>query len=419
MKFSPVRMMKDQYGGLPNSIYVLFVARIINRFGGFVHPFLVLFLGEHLGMSESTIGTYMLVAGGAGFVGSACGGKLGDHFSRKKIYLIAQSIAAILFVPCAFLVSGNMALIPYFLIASSFFSSIIRPVSTAMVTDIVSKEDRKRAYSLLYLGINVGVAIGPVVGAFLYQNYLVWFFLLDAFTTMIAVVLVGMFVEEHRLTEEEMNAIDDEDDEAREELHLFHAFLKRPRLILFVTFSVITGMIYSQVSFAFPMVLQERFSDGVTFYAHVTMFNAVVVLVFTGLVHYLTRHLRPIYNIAIASFLYAIGMGMMNVIDTKWLFVISVFIWTIGEIQAVTNQNVYLMNHTPINYRSRFLAVINIITSAGYITSPKIGGMILEHYGEKGQFMLWSIVGIGGVIAGIAFVILGLSESKKVGEIKG
>ncbi len=405
----------DNYAGLPRSIYILFIARIINRFGGFVHAFLVMYLEIYLGRSEEEIGSFLLLSGLAGFVGSYIGGKFGDSYSRKRIYLSAQSIAAVLFLPCAYSAYiGRYDVVPWFIIASSFFSSAVRPVSTAMVTDLVDKEDRKRAFSLLYLGINVGVAIGPVVAAYLLHDHLVWFFLVDAITTFIAVVMVGLWVEERRITEEEMEAIDAADSEAKEEGGLFKAFIKRPMLVVFVLFAVINSMMYAQVGFAFPLQLAKVYGEqqGPALYAKLTMFNAGIVLLFTASIHYLTRHVKPIYNIASASLLYAVGMGMMGVINHTGMFYVSTLIWTIGEIQAVTNQSVYLMSHTPVNYRSSFMGVISIITSLGYVASPKLAGILLTFTGSDYK-QLWSVVFIGGIIATLAFVIIGRMEKTK------
>lgn len=403
------------YAGLPRSIYVLFIARVINRLGGFVHAFLTLFLTIYLGMSESQIGTYVLSAGVAGFFGSLLGGKMGDHFSRKKVYLGAQSISAMLFIPCAYFVNYDMTLIPYFLIASSFFSAIVRPVNTAMVADIAAKEDRKRTFSLLYLGINFGGAIGPMIAAFLLENYLVWFFLGDTITTFIAVILVGVYVEDKKITVEEMDEMSLDVGEQKESGFTLIAFFKRPILFIFVFFAVINAMIYAQTTFAFPLLLEDIYADTGKFYAQLCMINAAIVIIFTAIVHLLTQKVKPVYNIAIASVLYSIGLGMMAVISSKSMFVISIFIWTIGEIQAVTNQNVFLMAHTPINYRARFMALISIITSAGFILSPKIGGIIIEKFGQPA---LWQTVAVGGIIAAVGFTTIGLLDKNKVKRVE-
>lgn len=410
-----IKGLIHNYAGLPRSIYVLFVARIINRFGGFVHILLSLILSMYLGMNGKEIGTYILISGAAGFFGTYIGGKLGDKYSRKKVYLIAQTMAALMFLPCAYFVVYDIKQVPLFLILSALFSAVIRPVGNAMVADLVSKEDRKRAFSLLYLGINFGVALGPLVGTFLLENHLVWLFLGDAMTTFIAVLLVALFVEEHRITEEEIAAIDENDGEFAETGNVFLAFLKRPLLMVFIGFALINSMMYAQVNFAFPLLVKAAFDDGLFFLGRLMAFNAIVVIVLTSLIHYLTQKIKPIYNIAIASLLYAIGMGMMTFILSKGMFVLSIFIWTLGEIQAVTNQNVYLMSHTPINYRARFMGIISIVTSIGYVVSPRLSGTLIDSHGQSA---LWQVVFVGGIIAAVGFTVIGIFESKKekIGE---
>lgn len=411
-----VKGLFGNYRGLPKSIYTLFVARIINRIGGFVHGFLALFLSSYLGMGPAEIGWYIFVAGIAGLLGTTCGGFMGDRFSRKKVYLMAQAMSALLFLPCALLVvTANYEQIPYYLIGSSFFSSMVRPVNTAMVADIVGKEDRKRAFSLLYLGINVGVAIAPFAAAILMNSHLVWFFLGDAITTFLAVILVGFFVKEHKITDEEMNAIDENDSEAQETGNILQAFFKRPLLIGFAFFSVINAMMYAQTSFAFPLLMKELFgqTSGTMMYAQLMSFNAVVVLVFTAVIHYLTDRVKPIYNIMMASLLYAVGMGALGYVShIGWLY-IATFIWTIGEIQSVTNQNVFLMGHTPINFRSRFMGIISLITSAGYIASPVLGGKLIELTNQR---TLWTVAIFGGIIAAIGFYGISRADKSKMIE---
>lgn len=237
-------------------------------------------------------------------------------------------------------------------------------------------------------------------------------FLGDAITTFIAVIMVGLFVKERRLTHEEMVKVDQADTEAMEDGNLLMAFLKRPVLIIFVLFAVLTSMMYAETGFALPLLINESLGEeiGTGFYGWIMMFNAVVVLVFTAVMHYFTGKVKPIYNIAMAAMFYALGLGMLALVDSRMLFYFSTLIWTLGEIQAVTNQNVYLMRHTPINYRSRFLAIISLITSFGYISSPWLSGFLLDAFGQQ---FLWKIVGLTGLVATLGFLGIGFYESKK------
>src|SRR3712207_2791786 len=94
-------VMKE-YAKLPKSIIAIFFARIINSLGGFVFPFLTIYLTEKMGMTSDRVGTFMLIAALGIALGSLLGGKLSDIIGRKKVILIFQAMSAISLIPCGF-----------------------------------------------------------------------------------------------------------------------------------------------------------------------------------------------------------------------------------------------------------------------------------------------------------------------------
>lgn len=61
----------------------------------------------------------------------------------------------------------------------------------AMVADILPPEKRQTGYALEYLGINIGVALGPLLAGMLFKRMLPLLFIGDAITSFIAVFLVA------------------------------------------------------------------------------------------------------------------------------------------------------------------------------------------------------------------------------------
>lgn len=408
------------YADLPREIYILFVARVINRFGGFVHAFITMFLTIKMGMTPLEVGTVAMFLGFASMAGSMLGGSFGDILGRKRTYVVAQGLAAIFLIPCGFL--GNDMRIPVLIIISTFFNNMVGPISSAMVQDIVTKEDRKRAFSLLYYGINVGVAIGPLVAGLLFTNHIQWIFWGDAITTFFALAMIILFINETKLTKEEMIEESKYIDNKEKAITGWRglaiiAFLQRPILVFYTLFSILTSFVYAQVNFALPLSMKALFGEelGVSNFSIMMSFNAVVVLVFTILVTKLTDKFKPIYNIAFANVLYAVGFAMMIFVGNMPMLLISVFVWTIGEIQGVTNSGVFVANHTPITHRSRFNAVIKIIRSIGYMTAPIISGWLLEYISLS---QLWIIVALVALLAFAGLHRLGVVDTKREKKAK-
>ena len=167
---------------------------MVNSMGAFVYPFLTIYLTKTLSLDEGEAGFIVMLAITAHLPGLIVGGRLADWLGRKKILLLFQSLAAICLIPCAFL--NNSLLIPRLLILSAFFLGGAQPASTAMTADLTNPNNRKAAFSLLYLGNNIGFAVGPLIAGFLYNNYLMWIFLGDAATTFASLTLVYLFVKE-------------------------------------------------------------------------------------------------------------------------------------------------------------------------------------------------------------------------------
>ncbi len=92
----------DDYKGLPREMYVLFTANVINRFGDFVSPLLALYLTQKLGMDATKSSFIVTLALLSRMPGSLLGGKLADHYGRRRTYLVTQFIAGLLLLPCAF-----------------------------------------------------------------------------------------------------------------------------------------------------------------------------------------------------------------------------------------------------------------------------------------------------------------------------
>jgi MFS family permease len=379
----------DIYGGLPRSIYILAFVRVINAMGNFVYPFLTLFLTEHIGLSNKAAGTYFMISAFAQATGSLLGGKLTDHFGRKKLYITFQGLAACCFAPCAFL--GNSTLIPLLLVTSGFFMSAAQPANSAMMADLTTKNNRKSAFSLLYLGINVGFSIGPMIAAFLYKNYTGLIFLGNTVSIIISLIILTIFIDDTMPSKEEMEeskAITD--DESAEDANVLKAFTKRPALMLSMVGKTINAFVYSTIGFVIPLQMIQHFGSNVgsRYFGFVMATNGITIIIITTFIIKITMKIPPVINISLAAIFYAVGFGMLGFVNSLPLYILSAVLYTIGEILEATNAGVYIANHAPMNHRGRFNAIIPLITGVGASVGPFFFGSFLDAYGTRKLWMM-------------------------------
>jgi MFS family permease len=380
---------------LPRNVYVLFLARIINSIGSFVYPLMTILLTQKLGYSADRAGTITTVAIAAGGIGMLIGGKIADHVGRKKLFIITSVLGALTFIACAFL--GQSKSIVYLIIAGNFISIAQWPTVDAMVTDSTNKENRQNAFSLLYLGTNIGIAVGPLIAGFLINEHLMWFFLLDGITTLLSLIPVIIFIKDTKPTKEQIDAIPETDNERAEKGSVFRAFLKRPLLIAFTSIIVLFTIVYAQYTFGLPLFANSIYGiDGPKIYGLLMSVNAVMVVVLTIFVISFTKKLPPLVSITIGGFLYACGFGMLYFTGNIYLLIVSTIIWTLGEIINTVNIEVFIANNAPVTHRGRFFALITFVQESGFAMSPMLSGFYIASFGIKN---IWPIVALFAFVA--------------------
>ena len=396
----------DSYRGLPKSIYVIFFAQVINRFGDFVLPFLSLFLVKKLGLSYQSAGIAVMLTSLSSIPGSFAGGKIADHLGRKKAYAAFQLSAAACLFFCAFLTDPKIIIV--LICMSSFFNGGVRPIISAIITDVLPADKRKMGFSMSYLGINLGVSLGPLVAGFLFNHYIPLIFIGDAITSLLAVSLVMINIKE--------TLPDNTDDkcaraeEKNESGNVFSVLLRRPKIMVFLAINTVLSIVYTQHNFSLPMMLDNVFgSSGASNYGITMSCNALTVITMTMFITHATRKWKPLSAIAMSGLLYAIGFGMITFIHSMPLYILSTLIWTIGEIMIVTNFGVYIANNTPQNYRARFNAVTSLSWAIGAALGTSLIGRYMDYFGVQAA---WPLVFLLGLLGSAGMYLLKIKTEK-------
>jgi MFS family permease len=396
----------DTYKGLPKSIYIIFLAQVTNRFGDFVLPFLTLFLVKKMGLNYESAGFAVMLTALSSIPGSFAGGKIADHIGRKKSYIFFQLTAGFFLFFCAF-VSDPQIIIALVCI-SSFFNGGVRPIMSAIITDVLPAEKRQIGFSISYLGINLGAAAGPLAAGFLFNHYIPLIFIGDAITSLIAVILVALNIEETLPDYNNIKSIANE--EKSEEGNVFAVLLRRPKIIIFLIINIFLSIVYTQNVFSLPIMLDYVFgSSGARNYGILISFNAITVLVMTMFITNKIRKWHPLSAIAMSGALYAIGFGMITFIHSMPLYILSTIIWTIGEIMIVTNFGVYIANNTPQNFRARFNAVTSLSFAIGAALGTSLMGKYMDIFGIKD---VWPLVFFLALFGALAMYVLKIKTVK-------
>jgi proton-dependent oligopeptide transporter, POT family len=156
--------------GHPKGLYVLFFSEMWERFSYYgMRALLILYLTKHLKMTDDDAGMIYGTYVGLVYVTPIFGGYLADRIlGQRKAILVGGIVMALghfamAFEPLLYLALGLL------IVGNGFF----KPNISTMVGNLYPKEDPRRdgAYTIFYMGINLGAMLSPIVCGAL-QKYL-------------------------------------------------------------------------------------------------------------------------------------------------------------------------------------------------------------------------------------------------------
>ena len=169
---------------LPRGVWVLFATTLVNRAGTMVLPFLVLYLTRELGFTDAQAGRVLGIYGAAALFAASLSGRLSDVLGPMKV--IRNSLLASGAILLVYPLARTQWAVIAMTLALSLAAESFRPASLAVVADLVKPAQRKPAFALTRLAINLGMSIGPAIGGFLATVAFRWLFLVDGVTSIAA-----------------------------------------------------------------------------------------------------------------------------------------------------------------------------------------------------------------------------------------
>ena len=124
-------------------------------------PFNTIYLHDHLGKSLSVAGMVLMINSLTGVIGNLLGGVLFDKWGGYKSTLVGIVITLVSILGLVFFHGWPLYVVWLALIG--FGSGMVFPSMYAMV-GTVWPEGGRRAFNAMYVGQNVGIAIGTACG---------------------------------------------------------------------------------------------------------------------------------------------------------------------------------------------------------------------------------------------------------------
>ncbi len=385
---------------LPRGVWVLFATTLVNRAGTMVLPFLVLYLTRDLGFTAVQAGRVLLVYGSTALVSAALSGRLSDVLGPMKV--IRNSLFATSAVLLLFPLARSQWSVIGMTFALSLAAESFRPASLAVVADLVKPAQRKPAFALTRLAINLGMSIGPAVGGFLATVSFRWLFLVDGITSLAAGVVLVLALRKAP----PHHALADAEPGGPVALPSKRAWTDR-RLLFFLVALFPVSIVFFQHLSSMPLYLVRDLHLSEIDYGLFFTINTLLIVALEVPINSATAHWSQRRTLALGAFLFAAGFGALAFARDFWSVAATVVVWTFGEMFLFPALAAWVTEIAPPARRGEYMGLTQMAMSLGFAVGPWAGTAVLERFGGN---TLW----LGCFALGIAAtaMMLRLPEEK-------
>lgn len=347
-----------------------------------VIPYLIIYLSHQVGTLVT--GILFLFVMLANVIGSLMGGFISDRIGRKKVILSAELIIFLGFIGVAF-ANSPWYLSPYvtfvFFLFIQFSSGSSLPVYQALIIDITSPEDRRTVYTYSYWIRNTAIAIGSLIGAFLFFDYPFYLFLGVALCTLISVFITFLFIQETYTPNIEANH-EKTNSSVKSIIHSYRIIFSQRAFTIFSIASLFIISVEEQLTNYIGVRLTKEINNPVPFFINLSWEidganllgllkaeNTLLVVFLTVIIGRVMQKFQDRSILLIGLLFFFVGYVVISFNTTPYILILAMLLASIGEIMYMPIKQTLLANLVPNESRSTYLAFYEISSIIGISTA--------------------------------------------------
>ncbi|MBP2477808.1 MFS family permease [Crossiella equi] len=378
------------FAGLPRPFWILFYGTLVNRVGGVVSGFLVLYLTA-AGIPLEQIGLVLAAKGVGSLLSQPIGGVLSDRVGRRFTLVLGLVASAV----CLALLGAARGL--PLLFSAAFLhgvaADIYRPASAALISDVVERPLLTRAYGLLFWAINLGFAVANVMAGFLAESgyWLLFAINVTGCAAFALIVALGIPADAGHPAK---STVDAPRFGVRE-------LLADRLLLVLVLLVLLHSTVLVQVEVLLPVAVREA-GLGAGVYGMIVAVNGVVIVLLQPLAGSWVARFDRMRVLALAWLVVGVGMAATGLAGTPVEYGVTVLVWTLGEILMAGLLGSLAADLAPVTARGRYQAAIGWGFSAAAFTGPLLGTWAYQHGGPAAAWSGCLVLGVLGAVGALA-----------------
>ncbi|AKG36791.1 MDR family MFS transporter [Paenibacillus durus] len=349
----------------------LVAGSILNNAGiSFIWPLNTIYMHDHLGKSLAVAGFVLLIDSTTTLIGNFFGGRLFDRIGGYKTVLLGLFISIISLIGLVF--NHGWPHYAVFLAILGLGTGILFTSINSLATR-VSGYDHRYVFNAIYLGLNVGVAVGTSIAGFIADINISLIFIANLLLYIAFLMIVLLFYKDMGATppQSESNGLS-EARNSNEGKRLIHVFI-----ICFVYFVVWIGYVQwqSTISAYLPKV-----NISIKQYSFLWTINALLIILGQPLISLMIKKLAHTYKIQIyVGVMLFVFSFMVLIFSQQYIgFMAAIVLLTLGEMFVFPAIPAMINAISPSNAKGSYQSFVSMSSTLGRALGPMLGGVIVE-----------------------------------------
>ncbi|SEN16601.1 MDR family MFS transporter [Lihuaxuella thermophila] len=384
----------------PRVMWLLSLAMVISAIGeSFLWPITTTYIVHSFGKSLKVAALVLMLQHTGGLIGNVIGGLLFDRWNGRKTVMTAMIAAIVLLLLMGTIQRFDMYVVLLFLLG--ICTGMFWPCTRALAA-VLWPEGGRAGMNMIYVAVNLGVAIGASVGGFVAsQSYRLAFYG-NACTYAVFLILFLRIVQDHHL--KRTGKVQAEGNRRGTTEGREHPGVNIREWVSFGM--LIAGLMLLAVTYTqWATTLSTYvYSLGIPLssYSMLWTVNGLVIVLFQPVLTWFIRtfSLSLKAQIIIGGLFFTLSMLLISSSSAYWVFVLGMVIITWGEMLVWPGVPAIAADMAPAGREGFFQGIATTGQSVGRMVGPLLGSFLYETFSP--QTMLLGMV-VLTLVAAICF----------------
>lgn len=399
-------MVRNIYRRHSPTVWLLAIGRLVDMTTLWMAmPFMAIFINRS-GASPAVTGLVLALNPVAQIIGNIVGGQWSDRRGRRTVILFAMGFRVFVLFSYAF--AGQVWQFAVLSFCNGLVNALFNPAYTAAIADSTEPAERVEAFSLSRVMSNLGVGLGPLLGAAFGVEAQRFIFSIAALSSLAVGVGFFLFLKEPRRV---ISPVVAGQSALRRTLENWSTILTDRALFIFLAAGILDQMAYTQISSSLSLHLSRTMPDYEHVYGLIWTLNGALVVLLQLPVTALFRRRPMMLPAVLGPATYAVGYTLFALAGSPWQIHMATAVWTVGEVILAVPRTTFATDIAPADLRARYVGAASLDRALGGTIAPILGTAVLQAFG--GRAVMLGAAG-AATMAGLLFALAEQERSRRL-----